>query len=74
MINFIKGFFQESAAESSTRLVLIMSAANANLMCLLCLYIYQQTGKDYSSQTALLAGILLGIAATNKAVQKNKEN
>ena len=74
MIEFIKGFFRENATESSTRLILIISAMTANAICITSTTMFFLTGKDYSSQAALLAGLLLGVSTTAKVVQKNKEN
>lgn len=73
-MEFIKNFFRDNTSESSARLVLIMSAVNVNLMCLMTMLFYFETGKDFSSQCALLSGILLGFAGTFKAIQKGKEN
>ena len=75
-MEFIKNFFRDNTSESSARLVLIMSAVNVNLMCAATLLIFYVTDGelDFSSQCALLSGILLGFAGTFKAFQKGKEN
>lgn len=76
MIEFIKGFFKESSSESMTRLTLFITCINVNAMCACCLLVFVQTdGKlDYSSQSALLSGLLLAAFVTNKVLQKGKEN
>jgi len=73
MIEFIKNFFREDTKESSTRLVLILSAITANIVVILTTIFFFKTGKDFSSQAALLSGILLGIATTSKVMSKSKE-
>ena len=73
MIEFIKNFFREDAKESSTRLQLIMCATTANLCVIATTYFFFKTGKDFSSQCALLSGILLGVASVTKTASKSKE-
>lgn len=72
-IEFLKNFFREGTQESSTRLVLIISAMSANLICLASTAMYFYTSKDYSSQAALLSGLLLGVASSAKVISKGKE-
>lgn len=73
MIEFIKNFFKEDTKESSTRLVLILSSLTANLICLSSTIMFFRTGKDFSTQAALLSGLLLGVSSTAKVMSKNKE-
>ena len=75
MINFLAGFFRENAPESMTRATLFFAASVANIICLstLIIYFYSDGKLDFSSQAALLSGLLLSSSGTMKILQKAKE-
>jgi biotin transporter BioY len=73
MKDFLIGFFKEGSQESSTRLVMIICAANANVICFSTMAMYFICGKDFSSQAAILSSLLLGIAGGVKVASKGKE-
>ena len=73
-MEFVKGFFREDSKESMTRLVFFMSVLAAIGLCYGSMLILALTGKDYTSQAALLSSLLLGSSTVAKISQKGKES
>lgn len=72
-MEFLKGFFRENTQESMTRLVYFLSVMSSITICygtIAFLFVY---AKDYTSQAALISGILLSSSTLAKVTQKGKE-